>query len=94
MKQRDATATLRQWDIQVRYVFPRRTLTKLFPTDRPKSFTEGPNRLVKARLLLRACRGIYVNPHAHSFDRRTLERIALALRPGDDSYLKSALVPP
>jgi predicted transcriptional regulator of viral defense system len=84
---------LRQWDRQGRYVFSRRQLAKLFPEDRPKTFSEGLNRLLKAGILERACRGVYVNPHAHSFDSRVIERIAQALRPGEFNYvsLESAL---
>ncbi len=87
MKQAQASGVLRQWDQQGRYVFTRRTLAKLFPGDSPKSFTESLKRLVKAQLLIRACRGVYVNPHAHSFDGRVVERIAQALRPGEFSYV-------
>jgi hypothetical protein len=68
-------------------VFARNQLTKLFPEDNPKAFTAGTNRLVKCGILVRACRGVYVNPHAQSFDSRTIERIALALRPGAYNYV-------
>ena len=87
MNQAQASRVFRQWDKKGRYVFTRKTLAKLFPEDSPKAFTEGVNRLVKAQLLVRACRGVYVNPHAHSFDSRILERIAQALRPGEFNYV-------
>jgi predicted transcriptional regulator of viral defense system len=87
MNQAQAAQVLRLWDKKGRYVFTRATLAKLFTLDRPKAFTEGLHRLVKAGVLTRACRGVYVNPHAHSFDSRVIERIALALRPGEYNYV-------
>ena len=47
----------------------------------------GLNRLIRAGILKRACRGIYANPQAHSFNGRVIERIAQALRPGKFSYV-------
>jgi predicted transcriptional regulator of viral defense system len=87
MNQARASEVLRQWDRKGRYVFARRALARLFPEDNRKTFTEGLNRLVKAGVLTRACRGVYVNPHAHSFDSRVIERIAQALRPGEFNYV-------
>lgn len=87
MNQSKAAAVFRHWDQQGRYVFTRRGLAKLFPEDNPKTFSEGLRRLVKAQQLVRACRGVYVNPHARAFDSRVIERIAQALRPGDFSYV-------
>jgi len=87
MRQSEAIAVLRAWDRRGRYVFTRGTLAKLFPEDEAKTFTESLNRLVKAGLLTRAGRGVYVNPHAQSLDSRTIERIAQALRPGEYNYL-------
>jgi predicted transcriptional regulator of viral defense system len=93
MNQSQAAHVLRQWDAKGRHVFARHTLAKLFPQDSPKTFTEGLNRLVKAGLLVRACRGVYVNPHAQSLDSRVVEHIAQTLRPGEYNYvsLESAL---
>jgi predicted transcriptional regulator of viral defense system len=87
VNQAKANEVLRHWDRKGRHVFTRKMLAKLFPEDSPKTFTEGLNRLVRAGLLTRACRGIYVNPHAHSLDSRVIERIAQALRPGEFSYV-------
>lgn len=87
MNQTEASEVFRQWDKKGRYVFTRRQLAKLFPQDRPKTLTEGLGRLVKAGMLVRACRGVYVNPHAHSLDSRTIERIVQALRPGEYNYV-------
>ncbi|MGH8130624.1 MAG: type IV toxin-antitoxin system AbiEi family antitoxin [Steroidobacteraceae bacterium] len=87
MDRNRAAEVLRDWDRQGRHVFARPQLARLFPDDRPKTFAEGLNRLVRAGLLVRACRGVYVNPHAHSLDSRVIERIAQALRPGAYSYV-------
>lgn len=93
MNRRRALDVLRDWDRQGRHVFTRKTLAKLFPEDSPKAFSEGLNRLLRAGLLTRVCRGVYVNPHAHSLDSRVIERVAQALRPGEFNYvsLESAL---
>ena len=87
MKQTHAASILRRWDQKGRHVFARATLAKLFPKDNPKSFTESLNRLIKAGFLVRAARGVYVNPHARSSDSRAIERIAQALRPGEYNYV-------
>jgi predicted transcriptional regulator of viral defense system len=87
MTKNQASDVFRQWDKRGRYVFARKALAKFFPQDNPKAFTESLQRLVKAGLLVRACRGVYVNPYAHSFDSRVIERIAQALRPGEYTYI-------
>lgn len=87
MNQIDSFNQLANWDRQGRYVFTRRQLAKLFPDDSPKTFAAGLNRLVRTGLLVHACRGVYVNAQAHSFDSRVIERIAQALRPGAYSYV-------
>lgn len=87
MNQAEASDVLRRWDKRGQYVFTRRQLAKLFPEDSPKALTEALGRLVKAGILVRACRGVYVNPHAHSLDSRTIERIVQALRPGEYNYV-------
>jgi predicted transcriptional regulator of viral defense system len=87
MKKTEAFTVLRCWDKKGRYVFTKRDLSKLFFKDNSKTFTEGINRLVHEGWLIRACRGIYVNPHAHSFDGYVIERIAVALRRGEYNYI-------
>ncbi|MBM5810734.1 MAG: hypothetical protein FJ191_02025 [Gammaproteobacteria bacterium] len=87
MNRTSLTEVLRIWDQRGRCVFTRSQLARLFPDDRPKALTEGLQRQVKAGLLVRACRGVYVNPHARSFDSRVIEHIARALRPGSYSYV-------
>lgn len=87
MNKTEAFKVLRELDKIGKYVFTKHELAKFFPEDNAKTFTEGLNRLVKAGLLRRACRGIYVNPHAQSFDSFVIERIAKALRRGEYNYV-------
>ena len=87
MNQRDAIETLRLWDGRGRHVFTRRQLARLFANDSSKAFAAGLGRLVRAGLLVHACRGVYVNPHAQSLDSRVIERVAQALRPAAYNYV-------
>lgn len=87
MNRNHAAAALRQWDERGRFVFALRDLAKLFPTDSPKTLAAGLSRLVRAGLLQRVCRGVYVHPHARCFDHYVLERIAAILRRGEYSYV-------
>lgn len=87
MTKSEAFQALRFWDLQGRYVFTHNDLRKLFPNDKPKTFSEGLARLVAEGLLVRACRGIYVNPYASSLDGFTIEHIAKALRRGEFNYV-------
>jgi hypothetical protein len=93
MKSGDARRTLAKWDRQGRYVFTHGDLRKLFAQDSPKTLLAGLNRLVSDGLLIRAARGLFVLDHARSDDGHTLERLAIAMRRGNHSYvsLESAL---
>lgn len=93
MKILDAIQILREFDKKGRYVFIKHDMAKLFPHDNAKALDEGLNRLVKAGLIKRACRGIYVNENAQSLDSYTIEHIAKALRRQAYNYisLESAL---
>ncbi len=94
MKAIHAISILRTLDKEGQYVFTKHDLKKLFPMDQEKAFTEGLGRLVKDQILVRACRGIYINTQAASFNRYTIEYIAKALRRGEYNYvsLESMLV--
>ena len=87
MNRLDALNILRQWDKKGCHVFTKQQLEKLFHGDNPKTFTAGLSRLVKSGLLVRACRGVYVYPHAQSLDGYVVERIAKALRRGEYNYV-------
>jgi len=87
MNKLHAIQVLRLWDQKGKYVFTKHNLSKLFPDDNPKTFTEGLRRLVNAGILTRTCRGIYINPHAQSSHSYIIEDIAKALRPGEYNYV-------
>ena len=78
---------LRALDDKGRCVFTIHVLRKFFPKDSAKTFSEGLARMVKVGILIRACRGVYVNPHAKSLHSRLIEEIAIALRPGEYNYI-------
>lgn len=80
-------ATLKCWDQLGKYIFTKHELSKLFLCDKPKTLSESLNRHVLDGLLERACRSLYVNVDANSYDQFTLERIATMLRPGHYNYL-------
>lgn len=88
MKKSYAFNTFQEWDKKGRYVFTRQDLSKLFFKDSPKTLTESLNRLVHDGWIIRACRGVYINPHAHySLDGYIIEHIAKALRRGEYNYV-------
>ncbi len=93
MDKQTAIRVLTEWDEAGRYVFTLGDLTKLFPGDSPKTLQAAISRLVQSGLLQRACRGVYVFSLARSRDSHTIERVAVALRRGEYSYisLESAL---
>lgn len=87
MKQNQAIKAINDFDKNGRFVFTKSDLSKIFSEDSMKSLEEGLSRLVKAGLLARACRGIYVNEHAKSMDGYLIEHIAKALRRGEYNYV-------
>lgn len=87
MNKMQAIHVLRAFDKKNKYVFDKNEFAKLFPEDKPKARTEALSRLVKAGLLQRVCRGIYVNKHAQNLDSYVIERIAKALRKGEYNYV-------
>lgn len=82
-----AMKILHHWDQQGRVVFTHQDLATLFPDEGRKTLSKSLERLVRAGVLVRACRGIYVNALAGTRDDRLLERIAVALRRGEYNYL-------
>jgi predicted transcriptional regulator of viral defense system len=94
VKQLEAITALRALDQAGRYVFSKAELRNLlFYAETKASFERSLERLVAAGVLERAARGVYVNPHANSYDGYVIEHIAKALRPGEYNYvsLESAL---
>lgn len=88
-----AQQCLDAWDREGRDVFTLRDLARLFPKDSHKTLQEGVNRLCRSGLLERVGRGIYVYAFARTSVLYRVERIALAMRRGEYSYvsLESAL---
>ena len=93
MKKENAIKLLSQWDAKGRFVYILSDLAKLFPEDSPRTLQEGVNRLVKAEILQRVSRGIYLYHYAKSKDSHVIEHIAKAKRRGEYNYvsLESAL---
>jgi len=93
MDQATAIRRLASYDKQGRYVFTKGDLEKIFHEDSTRAVRAGIQRLVRAGILARAIKGVYVNSLAHSQGSSTLELIAKALRRGEYNYvsLESAL---
>ena len=87
MNRMQAIQVFNQMDHKGRFVFNRYDLEKMFPVDNSKTLQEGLRRLVKSGLLIHACRNVYVNHNARSFDSYVIEHIAKALRRGEYNYV-------
>ena len=84
---------LTDWDRRERCVYTLGDLARLFPEDAPATLQAGVERQVRAGVLKRACRGVYVYPLGRSFGADVIERVAAALRRSEYNYvsLESAL---
>jgi len=93
MKKERAIKLLSQWDTKGRFVYTLSDLAKLFPEDNPRTLQEAVNRLVKAEILQRVGRSIYLYTYAKSKDAYVIEHVAKAMRRGEYNYvsLESAL---
>ena len=69
------------------YVLSKRDIEKMFPKEAAKSMEKSLQRMVSDGLLVRVCKGLYLNPAASSKTSRVVEDIALALRPSSYSYV-------
>ena len=78
---------LSKLDSDGRHVIAARQLAKYFPNDSKRTFQESINRAIKNGLLVRATKGVLVNPLAQCFGQYTIEWIARTLRPDHISYL-------
>lgn len=77
------------WGVRGRYVYTLRDLRRIFPEDSAKTLKEGLARLVRAGMLQRVCRGVYLFLLARGRDGYTIERIAKALRRGEYNYVSN-----
>ena len=93
MNQVYAIQQFSSYDAKGRYVFTYNDLTKVFPNDTQRSLQAGLTRLVKAGLLMRVARGIYINALSRHKGANTVEQIAKTIRRGEYNYisLESAL---
>ena len=88
MKRMDLIKNLARLERLGVYVLPKRDLRKIFPVEDEKSLEKSLQRVVKDGLLVRAAKGIYVNPlGTHRHPGRVIEEVAKALRPGKISYV-------
>ncbi|MDE2423438.1 MAG: hypothetical protein KGN31_04425 [Betaproteobacteria bacterium] len=88
MKRMELITSLTSLERRGVFVFTKKDLEKLFPTEDEKSMEKSLQRMAKDGLLIKAARGIYVNALAavrHS--GWIVEEIAKALRPGKLSYV-------
>lgn len=70
-----------------RHVFTTDQFYKYFPNEPISSYNSGLARYVDKKLLIRATRGVFVNPRSRYFQQYTLEWIASVLRPQHLVYL-------
>lgn len=87
MKRMELMQQLAALDREGVYVFTKGDFEKMFPEEQDKAFEKSLQRMVADGVLIRACKGIYVNPLARSKDGRVVEKIAQALRAGFFSYV-------
>ena len=87
MKTLQVIHLLQHWADQGRGGFTHQDLVTLLVQDSPGALAKKLERLVGAGVLVRACRGVYVNALAAKAEGRLLERIAEALRRGHYSYV-------
>jgi predicted transcriptional regulator of viral defense system len=87
MKKIDLIRGLSDLDRRGIFVLAKRDLEKMFPHEAEKAMEKSLQRMVVDGLLVRAAKGVYVNPAASSRHSRVIEVVAQALRPGCFSYV-------
>ncbi|GGF84205.1 type IV toxin-antitoxin system AbiEi family antitoxin [Alteromonas lipolytica] len=90
MKLQVAISRLNSFDEAGRYVFLHRDLAKIFHEDSERTLNDSLARFVRAGLLERVARGVYL----YGFSRykkssSTIEHIAIALRRGHYNYISN-----
>lgn len=93
MKRDDALEKLFALDKQGIFVFTLNDLAKMFPDESGKTLLKSIDRLVAAKILERATKGIYVFAYSRNKNKYLTETIAGVLRRGHLTYisLESAL---
>ena len=87
MKKMQLIRCLADLDKRGVYVFAKRDIEKMFPDENEKALEKSLQRMVADELLIRAAKGVYVNPAATSKTSRVIEEIAKVLRPRCFSYV-------
>ena len=87
MNRIDLIHALAALDRQGVYVLLKRDIEKLFPQEGAKAMEKSLQRMVADGLLVRAAKGVYVNPVARSRTGWIIEDVAKALRPGKLCYV-------
>lgn len=93
MKRETALAKFAELDKKGAYVFTLDDLAKMFPEESAKALLKSADRLVSAKILERATKGIYVYAFSRNKSNYLIETIASVLRRGHINYisLESAL---
>lgn len=87
VKQIELINALDELEKMQRHVVSVKRFFQFFPSDNKQSYEMGIARAVKNGLLVRAARGVLVNPRSKYFGYYTLEWIARTMRPADISYV-------
>lgn len=88
MKRMDLIGRLVELERRGLFVLTKRDIEKLFPDEEKKSLEKSLQRMVKDGLLVKAARGVYVNPSAATRNPGwIIEEVAKALRPGKLCYV-------
>lgn len=87
MKRLELMEQLAALDAMGVFVLSKGDLEKMFPDEQEKALEKSLQRMVVDGLLVRACKGVYVNPAARSAKGRVIEHVALKLRSGYFSYV-------
>lgn len=88
MKRMDLIRQLGRLDRQGVFVLSKNDIQKLFPDEEEKTMEKSLQRMVNDGVLIKAARGIYVNPFTFAHNSgRIIEDVAKALRPGEICYV-------
>lgn len=88
MKRMELIGRLAELERRGIFVLAKRDIEKLFPDEDEKSMEQSLQRMVRHNLLVKAARGVYVNPSAAFRNSGwIIEEVAKALRPGKLCYV-------
>lgn len=87
MEQKTALKLFHEWDLKGKYLYSLSDLRMLFRKESPKTLQESLKRLIKAGLLERIRKGLYLFSFSLHKRNNLIEAIAIHLRPGHYNYL-------